>query len=152
MGPTAEGLIPGPSVERLAEMGEWMRINGEAIYGSRLWAYYEDGDSVRYTWTGGDHVYAVSLRWPGRELTLHRVRPDTDSDIHLLGFGEPLSRTFDAQAGVTITIPEALQAEDQRPCAYVYVFRVRQSPRGLPDGPEARTRGARAEGELRQAR
>ncbi len=34
VGPTAEGLIPGPSVERLAAMGEWMEVNGESIYGT----------------------------------------------------------------------------------------------------------------------
>jgi len=34
VGPTAEGLIPQPSVERLAEIGKWMSINGEAIYGT----------------------------------------------------------------------------------------------------------------------
>jgi len=34
VGPTAEGLIPQPSVERLAAMGEWMKINGESIYGT----------------------------------------------------------------------------------------------------------------------
>jgi alpha-L-fucosidase len=34
VGPTAEGLIPGPSVERLAAMGRWLRVNGEAIHGS----------------------------------------------------------------------------------------------------------------------
>ncbi len=34
VGPTAEGLIPEPSVERLSEMGEWLRINGECIYGT----------------------------------------------------------------------------------------------------------------------
>ena len=34
VGPTSEGLIPGPSVERLAEVGKWMKANGEAIYGS----------------------------------------------------------------------------------------------------------------------
>lgn len=32
VGPTSEGLIPEPSVERLKEMGEWMKVNGEAIY------------------------------------------------------------------------------------------------------------------------
>jgi alpha-L-fucosidase len=32
VGPTSEGLIPGPSVERLAEIGKWMKVNGEAIY------------------------------------------------------------------------------------------------------------------------
>ena len=37
VGPTAEGIIPAPSVQRLREVGQWMQINGEAIYGSRLW-------------------------------------------------------------------------------------------------------------------
>jgi len=34
VGPTSEGLIPQPSIERLAEVGDWMKINSEAIYGS----------------------------------------------------------------------------------------------------------------------
>jgi len=34
VGPTAEGLIPAPSLERMAEMGAWMKVNGEAIYGT----------------------------------------------------------------------------------------------------------------------
>jgi alpha-L-fucosidase len=34
VGPTSEGLIPQPSVERLDEVGKWMRVNGEAIYGT----------------------------------------------------------------------------------------------------------------------
>lgn len=34
VGPTAEGLIPQSSVERLAEVGKWMKVNGEAIYGT----------------------------------------------------------------------------------------------------------------------
>jgi len=35
VGPTSEGLIPGASVERLAAMGEWMKVNGESIYGTK---------------------------------------------------------------------------------------------------------------------
>ena len=34
VGPTAEGIIPEPSIERLAAMGEWLKVNGESIYGS----------------------------------------------------------------------------------------------------------------------
>jgi alpha-L-fucosidase len=34
VGPTSEGLFPQPSVERLRAMGEWMKINGESIYGT----------------------------------------------------------------------------------------------------------------------
>ena len=32
IGPTAEGLFPEPSIERLAEIGDWMKVNHEAIY------------------------------------------------------------------------------------------------------------------------
>ncbi|WP_163840175.1 alpha-L-fucosidase [Pseudoxanthomonas sacheonensis] len=35
VGPTAEGLIPQPSVERLSEVGKWMKANGESIYGTQ---------------------------------------------------------------------------------------------------------------------
>jgi alpha-L-fucosidase len=34
VGPTAEGLIPQPSIERLQIMGEWLKVNGESIYGT----------------------------------------------------------------------------------------------------------------------
>jgi alpha-L-fucosidase len=34
VGPTSEGLIPQPSLDRLAEVGAWMKVNGDAIYGS----------------------------------------------------------------------------------------------------------------------
>jgi alpha-L-fucosidase len=34
VGPTAEGLIPQPSVDRLSAMGEWLKVNGESIYGT----------------------------------------------------------------------------------------------------------------------
>jgi alpha-L-fucosidase len=108
-------------------MGDWMAVNGEAIYGSRLWEHYEDGETIRYTSAGG-HVYAVSLGWPGRSITLHHVQPETGSEIRLLGYSEPLDWSFDAAEGLTITLPEALQDEDSRPCKYAYSFRIDGSP------------------------
>jgi alpha-L-fucosidase len=127
VGPTAEGLIPEASVERLAEMGEWMDVNGEAIYGTRLWAHYQDGEMVRYT-NVGDTIYAISLVWPGRELTLHYVQPEEGSEIHLLGYGQPLSWSYDATDGLTITLPETLQDEAARPSKYAYAFSIRGEP------------------------
>ena len=34
VGPTSEGLMPQPSLDRLAEVGRWMKVNGEAVYGT----------------------------------------------------------------------------------------------------------------------
>ncbi len=127
VGPTAEGLIPQASVERLAEMGDWMEVNGEAIYGSRLWTYYEDGEAVRYTHVG-DNIYAISLGWPGRQLILHHVRPEDGSEIRLLGYEQPLSWTYDASDGLIVTLPEALQDEAARPGKYAYAFRISGGP------------------------
>ncbi|MGB2266932.1 MAG: alpha-L-fucosidase, partial [Akkermansiaceae bacterium] len=41
IGPRADGTIPEPQVERLRAMGDWLAINGEAIYGSRYWKVSE---------------------------------------------------------------------------------------------------------------
>ena len=41
VGPTSEGLIPEPSIERLNEVGDWMKVNGEAIYGSTKTPFHE---------------------------------------------------------------------------------------------------------------
>lgn len=48
VGPTAEGLIPQPSVDRLLEIGKWMDVNGEAIHGSgpNPWPYEFDWGRV----------------------------------------------------------------------------------------------------------
>lgn len=41
--PTAEGVIPEPVVERLLAIGEWLTVNGEAIYGTRPWKLFGEG-------------------------------------------------------------------------------------------------------------
>lgn len=62
VGPTAEGVIPEPSVERLRAMGEWLKVNGESIYGTKP-GPIQGLDWCRST-RKGDTVYLHVFEWP----------------------------------------------------------------------------------------
>ena len=62
VGPTAEGLIPEPSVERLQAMGDWLKINGESIYGAKA-SPFAKPEWGRYTSKRGI-LYAHVFNWP----------------------------------------------------------------------------------------
>ena len=68
VGPTAEGLIPQPSVDRLAEVGRWLSVNGEAIYGTQA------GPFKSFPWgrctQKSDRLYLHVFDWPKGELVV----------------------------------------------------------------------------------
>jgi alpha-L-fucosidase len=125
VGPTAEGEIPKPSVERLAEIGKWLKVNAEAIYATKSLNKFKEGETIRYTQSPeGQYIYAISLRWVGNQLNLKNIIPKEGSEIKMLGVETPLKWTYDAAKGLTIEIPKELQAEAKRPCKYAYTFKI----------------------------
>jgi alpha-L-fucosidase len=67
VGPTAQGTIPEPSVQRLQEVGAWMKVNGEAIYdttGSPLAAAPAWGRITKRVDGKGGTIYLHVFDWP----------------------------------------------------------------------------------------
>ena len=121
VGPTADGRIATLFQERLLQIGGWLKVNGEAIYGSRMWREHNDTAShgmergVYYTASSSTSgnlsnqsqsqtegaaggaaapaaVYAIAMSWPvGNELTLHVPRTSTKTSIELLGCARNIS-------------------------------------------------------------
>jgi alpha-L-fucosidase len=109
--------------------GAWLKVNGEAIYGTRPWVQYGEGQDVRFTRTkDGQHLYAICLKWPGKQLVLKSVRARKGSEIHLLGVQEPLAWRNDRQLGLVVELPEILQAESNRPCRQAFAFKIQGEP------------------------
>ncbi len=109
VGPTAEGEIPAPSVERLAAIGAWMKTNGESIYATEASPLAETpwGRCTRRTLADGSvRLYLHLFQWPtdGR-LTLPDL-PGVPQRAFLLQGRQPLEITRQDQAAV-IALPQS---------------------------------------------
>jgi alpha-L-fucosidase len=121
VGPTAAGIIPEYEQYPLLKLGDWLKVNGEAIYGTRVWKTQIEGDA-RFT-SKGDYAYAIFLKWAGDEFKLKSVKPVEGSKITMLGVPGDLKWTWDAANGLTIKYPK----EKARPtlCSYAWSFKIK---------------------------
>ncbi|QDS99756.1 alpha-L-fucosidase [Adhaeretor mobilis] len=123
VGPTGEGVIPAPSIERLDEMGSWLRVNGEAIYGCGMTPFGEEIGSFRepkgnkrdkpkfitkWQWratTKPGKIYVHLFEWPQGVLRLPAVEKSV-TKAYLLADPSKTALAFEqSAAGVAITLP-----------------------------------------------
>ncbi len=120
VGPRADGSIPEEQQAILDGLGDWLAINGAAIYGTRPWQRFggwtDGGLPVRFTWSAEhDTLYAIVLGRPaGQEVELLDLAL-TPADVRLLGSGGALEWEATAD-GLRLRLPDAL------PEAAAYVF------------------------------
>jgi len=88
VGPTAEGLIPQPSVDRLREVGQWVRANAEAVYGAGPSPYPYEFEWGAITTKPGKVFLHIAF-WPKGEFVLYGLKNKVQK-VYLLASGKPL--------------------------------------------------------------
>lgn len=141
IGPRSDGTIPDEVQRVLLDVGEWLNINGEAIYGTRPWRTYGEGptkvaagsfhdtDTANYTpedfrfTTKGDVLYAIGLAWPGAgEALIHSLALTLGGkrvqSVWLVG-SETKVQFSQGLDGLRVVLPNLA------PPKYAYALRVR---------------------------
>jgi alpha-L-fucosidase len=122
VGPTAEGLFPQPSIERLRDMGRWMRTNGESIYGSTA-SLFECLDWGRST-TKGKKLFLHVFDWPDEKILSVPGLVSRAQSVYLLADpGTQLPIEY-ASGTAVISLPE----ESPDPDASVIALEFAQAP------------------------
>jgi alpha-L-fucosidase len=140
IGPRSDGTIPDEVQQVLLDVGAWLNMNGEAIYGTRPWRTYGEGPtkvtpgSFHDTETGnytaedfrftvrGDVLYAIGFAWPTNgEAVVRSLAPTLGSEpVHAVTLvGSDAKLRFEQRPdGLHVQLPA------QSPAKYAYALRV----------------------------
>lgn len=152
VGPTAEGLIPQPSIDRLREVGTWMETNQEAIYGTSTWSMYGEGPLFKKAHAnarkhntakapsvaenGGVEQSPVDIRFTAKDSSVYAIClswPEKDLLVRALGKkampGKRISNVRMLGAESAIRWHQAddgltVSVPTGPPCRYAYVYRI----------------------------
>lgn len=124
IGPGKNGTFHPAAIEQLEAAGNWLKVNGEGIYGTRPWKdAWKEGDNTRFTASkDGTVVYLFMLEWPGTQVTSNILVPKAGSTITMLGVKKPLD--WKVEGGkLVVTIPPAIASK--KPCDHAWCLRVK---------------------------
>ncbi len=139
IGPMATGEVPQQSVANLREVGMWIDVNGEAIYGTTTWEIAKEGPTnvnmegttarqlegfttsftPRDFWftKKDDYIYAISLKYPEKKAVIRSFAEKKINSVTMLGSDEKLEWKI-TKHGLEVMMPE------EKPNSHGYVLKI----------------------------
>ena len=124
VGPTPYGTIEEEAYKRLAEIGDWMKINGEGLYATRQWKYFKEGENIRFTQSKNNNTIFIFLfDWPKSSLKLAALANMKVKSVKMLGYSKNI-KTEKTTDGFIIHLPKEMNDVNKRPSKYANVLKV----------------------------
>jgi alpha-L-fucosidase len=122
IGPMPNGTWAPEQVERLEYVGDWLKVNGEAIYKTRGRSVFKEGDNLWFTASkDGRFVYPIWSQKLERQLKAQSVRAIPGSRVRMLGVREPLKWR---QQGDTLVVDIPPEIIEHPPCKQAFAFKI----------------------------
>ncbi|MBN1804077.1 MAG: alpha-L-fucosidase [Sedimentisphaerales bacterium] len=138
--PHPDGTIPKEQIERLQDIGSWLRLNGQAIYDTRPWKVFGEGpaktptgnladlqfegfttNDIRFTQAqDGSSLYTIIFGWPQNGLLKVRSLNYANgkiTDVRLLNNSEKLN-WIQSHDGLKVELPQ------KAPGKHAFVLRI----------------------------
>jgi alpha-L-fucosidase len=122
VGPTADGRIPVIMQQRLVDMGEWLEVNGEAIYGTRKReiSHQENGGQELFFTAKADLLYCLFSDW-SQEITIDLLDSEKVSNVSLMGWDGELRWKSEGKR-LRIELPK--MGLNESPCLYEWTLQI----------------------------
>jgi alpha-L-fucosidase len=130
VGPTGDGVIPQPEVDRLKQVGAWMKVNGEAIYGTTASPFNRTPPWGRITQKPGK-LFLHVFHWPADKKIQVRVSNNVTKAYLLAAPTKDLTVLSSGADGLTLQLP----ATAPDPLASVIAVEIDGTPQVLPPLP-----------------